>query len=178
MSELYGSIKVDNGIRKIGVNDNGDYIEISVNDRGLHSRFAEMMDWFDKQQEIIANKGKELTKKHGSSPLISEDEEGEVKINTSAIVDVTNVETDHYKECCEKIDEVFGEGTCKKVFGDVIPDDVLIVEFFEQITPVLQKLAEERGEKIGNRYTRRQIKKKNRKTQRSKEELIADHKKE
>lgn len=174
MSELYGSIKVDNGVRKIGVNDSGDYIEISVNDRGLYSRFADLMDWFDKQQSVVEQKGKELLKKHGDGPVIKENEDGEVEMNTSAIVDITKVETDCYKECCEKIDDVFGENTCKKVFGDIIPDFVLIGEFFEQITPVLQKLAEERGEKIGNRYSRRKINKGKR--QRSKEELIADYK--
>lgn len=174
MSELYESIKIDNGIRKIGVNDNGDYIELSVHDRDLQNRFANLLGWFDEQQKIVDSKGKEFTKKHGDGPIISEDEEGEVKINTSAIIDATSIETDFYKECCEKIDEVFGKDTCKKVFGDIIPDDVLITEFFEQIAPVLGKLAEERGEKIGNRYTRRQIAKGKRKKQRSKEELVAD----
>lgn len=178
MSELYGNIRVDNGKRKIGVNDNGDYIEISVNDRELHSKFANLLDWLEKQQQIIEKKGKELSRKHGNGPLISEDEDGKVEVNASALVDVTSVETECHKECCEKIDEVFGKDTCKKVFGDVIPDFALIEEFFEQITPVLQKLSEERGEKISNRYTRRQMAKGKRKKQRSKEELIADYKKE
>lgn len=176
MSELYGSIKIDNGVRKIGVNDNGDYIELSVNDRDLHMRFAELMKWFDEKQKQVGETEKELSKKYGNAPVIAEEEDGTVTVNTSAVVDITAAETDIYKECCEKIDYVFGENTCKKVFGNVIPDFKLIMEFFEQMTPVLKKLSMERAEKIGNRYSRRQISKKQGKTQRSKEELIADYK--
>lgn len=174
MSELYGSIRIDNGVRKIGVNDNGDYIEISVNDGGLYTRFAELMAWLDKKQEEVNSKGKELLKRHGDGPIISEEEDGTVKVNTAAVVDITNTEVDIYKECCEKIDEVFGKDTSKKVFGDVTPDFTLIMEFFDQITPILKKLSEERGEKMLNRYNRRRINKGKR--QQSKEELIADYK--
>lgn len=176
MSELYGSIKIDNGVRKIGVNDNGDYIEISVNDGGLHTRFAELIAWFDKKQEEVHAKGEELVKKHGDGPIISGEEDGTVNINTAAIVDVTNTEVEVYKEISEKIDEVFGKDTCKKVFGDVIPNFVLISDFFEQMSPIMQKLSEERGEKLLNRYNRRKLNKAKGKKQRSKEELISDYK--
>lgn len=101
------------------------------------------------------------------------DAEGKRIINTPVVCDVIKEETDLYRRCCEKIDYVFGADTCRKVFGNVVPDEVLIWEFFEQISTVLEKMSAERGEKISSFYDRR--KKKRRK--RLKEELVNDHKK-
>ena len=45
MSEFYKELRVDNGLRKIGVNDKGDYLEISINDSSVFDRFADLMTW-------------------------------------------------------------------------------------------------------------------------------------
>jgi len=172
MGELYGNLRIDNGIRRIGVNDYGDYIELSINDNTLTERFVDLLTWLDEEQKNMEAKGKELAEKHGDGPIIDKDDGGNTVINTSALSDVVKAEADLYRRCCEKIDRVFGEDTCKKVFGDVLPDDVLIWDFFEQITPILEKMSAERGEKISLRYDRK--KKKNR--QRSKEQLLRDYK--
>lgn len=172
MDGLYGNIKVDNGLRKIGVNDNGDYIELSVNDKTLTERFAGLLKWLDEQQEAVERKGKEFTKKYGNGPIVRTREDGGVSINTGALAAVTEAETDIYRECCRKIDGVFGDGTCVKVFGNIVPGTELLEDFFEQMAPILEKMSAERGEKIQLRYDRR--KKKNR--QRSKEQLINAYK--
>lgn len=174
MSEIIKGFEVDNGVRKIGVNKEGEYIELSVNDRGLYERFAGLMNWFEIQQEIMDGRGNELAKKYGNEPIMEKDEEGNVNVNTEAVLDVIKTETEFYRECCVKIDEVFGAECCRKVFGNIIPDSDLIGEFFEKITPILQTMSEERGEKIAIRYDRNKKKRK----QRSKEELIAAYKEE
>lgn len=172
MDGLYGNIKIDNGLRKIGVNDDGEYIELSVNDKTLTERFAGLLKWLDEQQEAIDRRGKELAEKYGNGPIIEAQEDGGVSVNTGALAAVTKTETDIYRECCKKLDEVFGEDTCRKVFGNIVPGTELIEDFLEQMAPILEKMSAERGEKIQLRYDRR--KKKNR--QRSKEQLINDHK--
>lgn len=150
MAETYSNIRVDNGVRRIGVNDDGEYIELSVNDVQLTERFAGLLQWFDKKSAEIDEEGSKLAKKYGEDATI----EGENGINTDMVVDVAALRTAVYKECCERIDGVFGKDTCRKVFGNVLPDDVLLMEFFEQISPVLEKLAAERGEKIKLKYQR------------------------
>ena len=150
MPETYGNIRVDNGVRRIGVNDDGEYIELSINDVQLTDKFAKLLQWFEQKSDEIDAAGKELTKKYGTDASI-EDENG---INTDMVVDIAALRTSVYKECCERIDGVFGEDTCRKVFGKVLPDDVLLLEFFDQMAPVLEKLAAERGEKIKIKYQR------------------------
>lgn len=176
MSELYGSLKVDDGIRKIGVNDKGDYIELSVNDTGLTDRFLDMISWFEKKDMEIDEEREKIEEKYGDAKLIGKDEEGNVVYNTDALIEVSRLRTEVYRECCKKIDGVFGEGSCKKIFGDIVPDEVLILDFFDQIAPILEKMAAERGEKINMRYDRNKKRQKKQQKQRSKEQLIEDYK--
>lgn len=145
---LYGNIRVDNGVRRIGVNDDGEYIELSVNDVQLTDRFAGLLQWFDKKSTEIEEIGKKLAEKYGAET--TEDEE----INTDMIAEVAALRTQIYKECCVRIDGVFGADACRKVFGHILPDETLLMEFFDQIAPVLEKLAAERGEKIKLKYQR------------------------
>ena len=53
MSEFYKELRVDNGLRKIGVNDKGDYLEISINDSSVFDRFADLMTWL--QESVRRN---------------------------------------------------------------------------------------------------------------------------
>lgn len=44
------SLRIDNGLKKIEVNDAGEYIEFSVLDNGFFRGFSELMQWFDEQK--------------------------------------------------------------------------------------------------------------------------------
>ncbi|WP_321024261.1 DUF6673 family protein [Eisenbergiella porci] len=160
MSKMYDNFNVDDGIRRIGVNTAGDYIELSLTDVTLFERFTGLLDWFETKQEELNRFGADFKARHADDID-----------NTKAVVEVIHKRTELFTECCKKIDEVFGEGCCKKVFGNIIPDELPIMDFFEQVTPIMQRMAMERGEKIKTKYSR------NRKgKQRSKDELIADFK--
>ena len=99
MSEFYRELRVDNGIRKIGVNDNGDYIEISINDSSIFDRFA---DQFQRD-----GAGKDTT-------------------DPEVIREYTGKRTETYRECCGRLDAIFGEGCCRKVFGDVSVKKIML----------------------------------------------------
>ena len=165
-AEMYGNIRVDNGVRRIGVNDEGDFIELSVNDVQLTDRFVSFLKWFDQKSVEIEDTAKMLSDKYGEDTPIM-DESG---INTDIVVDIAALRTSVYRECCERIDDVFGKDTCRKVFGGILPDNALLMDFFDQMGPVLEKLAAERGEKISLKYQRG---KKNK--QRTKAQLISDY---
>lgn len=160
--EFFGGIKADSGVRKIRVNDAGEYIELSLTDVTLFERFTGLLDWFEIKQAELNQFGADFEARHAN------DED-----NTKAVVEVIHKRTELFTECCKKMDEVFGEGCCRKVFGNIIPDELPIMDFFEQMTPIMQRMAAERGEKLKTRYSRNR---KGKQKQRSKDELIADYK--
>ncbi len=54
------------------------------------------------------------------------------------------------------LDGLFGEGCCRKVFiGVETPGIELIGDFFEAITPLMQKFADERRDRISLMYNGR-----------------------
>lgn len=40
----------------------------------------------------------------------------------------------------------------KQIYGDIVPDELAIVEFVEQVIPVMNKLFNKRFEQVQNRY--------------------------
>lgn len=162
MSEIYGNIKVDSGIRRIGVNDAGDYIELSVTDVTLLDRFSNLVEWFSSKQEELARFDGDFQARHAGDTD-----------DTEAVIEAIHKRTEVFRETCKQIDEVFGVGCCKKVFGDIIPDELPLMDFFDQMTPVMQRMAMERGEKLRTKYSRNR---KGKGKQRSKDELIVEYK--
>ena len=162
MENFYGNIKVDNGIRKICVNDEGEYIEISLADAALFDRFASAIEWFEKKQAELAAYDADFKARHGG------DEDGDSAV---AVTEIAHKRAEVFSECCQKLDEVFGNDCCRKVFGNIIPDEDPIADFLEQMKPIMARMAQERGEKLRAKYHRPGRKPK----QRTKEELIADY---
>ena len=140
MGEFFRELQVDNGLRKIKVNDEGEYIEVSVNDSTFFDRFADLLVW-------VGDKEKEL-KQYGDTHKADTLEDMEV------VREVMRKRTQTYQECCQRLDVLFGEGCCRKVFGDIIPDDLLIMDFLEQLTPVIEELGKERNKNLSLKYNR------------------------
>lgn len=138
-------LRVDSGIKTIEVNDNGDYISIPISDASFFERFGKMMKNFERKQAEIEQQGKELSEKHKDKP----------DDDVDMIVDTMGLYSKLCKEVCAELDNLFGEGCCRKVFvGVENPSIELIGGFFEQITPLLQKYAQERNQKINLMYSR------------------------
>ncbi len=45
-----------------------------------------------------------------------------------------------------------GEGTCRKVFGDIVPSVDLYVDFINQLAPYFEKYGKERQKKLMQKY--------------------------
>lgn len=141
-------LRIDSGIKRIEVNDDGEYICIPINDASFYERFGNILKWFDDKQIDIERQVKEFSEKH------QDDKETE-GVNVEAAMDAINMYSNLCKEVCSQLDELFGEGCCRKVFpGIQSPDIELIWDFFEQINPILQKFAQERNQKINLKYNR------------------------
>ena len=52
----------------------------------------------------------------------------------------------------ERVDGLLGEGTCRKVFGDIVPSVDLYVDFINQLAPYFEKYGKERQKKLMQKY--------------------------
>ncbi|MFH0957107.1 MAG: DUF6673 family protein [Pseudomonadota bacterium] len=123
------SIRIDTGVKRIMINDDpNNVIEFNPGDvsfaegfQGLISEFEmKMVEYQRRSDEIEANN--ELDE-HG----IPSNLEARLKL---------------MREVCEfireKIDHIFGVGTSQKLFGNALSLD-MFTQFFEQITPFIQR---------------------------------------
>lgn len=73
-------------------------------------------------------------------------------INVDAALELNSIRVKYLKQITESIDGLFGEDAMKQIYGDIVPDELAIVEFVEQVIPVMNKLFNKRFEQIQNRY--------------------------
>lgn len=123
-------IRVNRGI-EIGVNDNGDSIFID----------AENMEWVRKYDELIEN-----------TTAIA-DRLDAVDSKNMTDVEQLDVVIEAMREIMAEIDKMFGENTCKKVFGDIVPMPTAVVEFFDLLSPIIEKYATAKRERIEKKYS-------------------------
>lgn len=141
------SLRIDNGLKKIEVNDEGEYIEFSVTNNDFFRTFSDLIQWFDEQENRQEIKDMEEQRKK----VVSEDSDD---INYTALNSVLDIREKISKEACEKIDAIFGTDASRKIFGGIIPDMFLIVDFFEKIAPFIEKYAKERNQTISKKYNK------------------------
>lgn len=123
-------IRVNSGVKKIEVNDNGDFIFLPLSNDKFVRRFYDLVDEFEKL-------GKEI-------------EESDADASFDKVISFSDT-------CNEKIDNLFGEGTCGKVFNDFFEtikdcpvDDykgmgtALILDLLYQLMPFIEEYQKER----------------------------------
>lgn len=121
-------LRIDTGVRKIEVNDNGEYIMLQVADQSIPAKVKK----FAKAVEVKAAKLSELT-----------ESENETDIEAAAEL---AYELDVFAKA--SIDDIFGDGTCKKVFGDIVPPFEMYIEFIEAIIPYFEAYNKERVQRL------------------------------
>lgn len=141
------SLRIDNGLKKIEVNDAGECIEFSVISNDFFRAFFDMLQWFEAQES--RKEMKEL--EESTEKVVSDDEK---TINYNAANNVLDIREKISREACEKIDGIFGAETSRKVFGGIIPDMYMVADFFEQITPLIEKYAKDHNQTINKKYNK------------------------
>ena len=129
-------IRVNTGVKRIEVNDNGDFITMSLNDNDFLSRFFSLYENVQKMAEESSAREREIQEQYKGS----DDRLGLAKASY-------DLYTKFGKDMMGEVDALFGEGTCSKVFGDITPTFDLYIEFFEQLTPYLQEFAQEKSQR-------------------------------
>lgn len=133
-------IRVNTGVKRIDVNDSGDYITLSLHDNAFLDRFFALYESMQQMAEESAEKEKAIREKHP-------DGGGE-----GFLRETFTLYADYSRRMWEEVDGLFGEGTCRKIFGNITPSFELYLDFFEQLTPYLKEFVQEKQQRL-NKYS-------------------------
>lgn len=128
-------IRVSASIKKIEVNDNGDYITLNFSDQSFPQRFFAMTDLFQAKADEAKKRAEEIESAYPPDSL--------ERIRAGLAL-----EKEVYDVMVTEVDNLFGPGTCQKVFGDITPGIELFDDFFRQLTPYFQEYSRERAAKL------------------------------
>lgn len=134
-------IRIQRNIKRIEVNDDGEFITLDFDDLNLPYRYYEMIKKFDKDRVKFAN---ELSQKLKGKPA---------SIVSEELVEAERNMNIYFRDA---IDKVFGEGTCRKVYGDILPSFEMHMQFFDLLRPYFEEEAKRRQEKM-NKYSARRM---------------------
>ena len=127
------------GLLKVELNSSGDYIVISSDNSVFFDNFIAGFKRIADLADKIPTKLDEIEKKY----------EGKDDFSSSMdkTLEMSKVNVQFSKDAVAIIDGIFGEGTVKKYFRnimeeipDFLPDVDCVLDFFEKITPEVEKL--------------------------------------
>ena len=129
------SIKIDLGTIQLAVNDDPErIIEFNPQDIGFAERFYTLLSEFDVKSREFYERAEKIEKNDVENGL------------------------GLMREMCEymreKIDQVFGEGTSQKAFGNAMTLN-MFEQFFAGVTPYIQKARTEKVKQYTNRAQKR-----------------------
>lgn len=134
-------IRIQRNIKRIEVNDNGDTLELNFDDLNLPYRFYAMIKKLETDREKftkgLAEKIKDMSDEDAAAAFVEAERELNVYMR-------------------DAIDEVFGEGTCRKVYGDILPSVEMHMQFFDALRPYFEEEARRRQAKM-NKYSARRM---------------------
>lgn len=128
-------IRVATGAKRIEVNDDGDYIVLDFSDNSFPDRFFAMVDRVQERANKAVPEAEKIDAQHEKGS------EGYMRATAALWRKV-------HEEIMDEIDKFFGPGTCKKVFGDIVPGIELYEDFFSQLTPYFEQAGKERARRM------------------------------
>ena len=124
-------LRVSTGV-KIEVNDEGDVIVARLNDNQFIERFYDIVETMEKVSEYVESEEMKAKESREQLAIVSE----------------------KTKDIMSDIDNLFGAGSCEKVFGDIIPSAYALADFFDQLIPIFEEFASEKQRSIAAKYNR------------------------
>lgn len=142
------TISVNTGIKDIAINnERGEHVytlHINTADARTAERYMAVMDNLNKVSDSIEEEAK----------AIEGMEDGAEKRMSQAKLHVKTVE-----KCMAEIDSIFGEGCIKNIYhecyeldADFMPDEGMLLNFLENVMPIMNKLFDERFEAHRAKY--------------------------
>lgn len=126
-------------LTKLELNSNGDYVAISTDSAALFDDFVNGYKKIADLSDEIPKNIKKIEEQYKESEGFASDMQMAVAISKENV--------GFSLEATKIVDSIFGDGTVKKYFRniydevpDFLPDSDCFFEFFEKITPVMEKL--------------------------------------
>lgn len=126
-------------IEEVTINQHGDKIYISADDAKMFDEFIKCFDFIIERSSASEKEISEIEKKYEGKE--------ETKDSIKMAVEMSQVNVAFSNEAATSIDGIFGENTVKKYFRDhyekipsFLPSVDCFLDFFEQITPVMEQL--------------------------------------
>lgn len=129
------------GIKRIQVNEEGDYIEFDLMDIELPLKVDNTRKELIRQNNIYRNRCKALEKQYKDNQDL-------------LMTNLYKAEIDYSNKCREVLDKLLGENACKKIFGDTNRYG-MFDDYFEQLGEIFNKLEIDINaikEKLINKY--------------------------
>lgn len=130
-------IRINTGVKHIEVNDNGDFITLSLSDNTFLEKFFSLYENLQKMADESTRKEADIRERYKDG---SE--------QNGLLQETFSMYSEAGAALTKEVDNLFGEGTCRKVFGDITPGFELFIEFFEQLMPYLQEFAKEKAQRM------------------------------
>lgn len=127
-------IKANTGLATIEVNEKGDKISFFLSDNEFIKKFFDFVEWFQKSCEEISQTNKSYT----------EDD----------FLAIFNKQKELSDTAIEMLEKIFGEGTCEKIFGQMSPVYICVVDVVAQLSEEVSKLVEAHNNDFVGKYSR------------------------
>lgn len=126
-------VNVNQDVKIIEVNDSGDTISLNLGDISFTSRLLSLIQDFGTAAEKISGKVTELS---GDDPE---------KLNK--LMELADFNVNVCNTLKQRVDDVLGPDTCKKVFGDGTPGIPDFTDFFGQLMGIVNRFTGAQTEK-------------------------------
>ena len=153
--------KLNEKLVKVVVNDWGDYFLINAGDTSFQERFLGLLKWIEEAQKNLNTLSEEKDKQYKGRALITTDEDGNKEYDLEQIEDLVEIQLKFYRECEQKINDLFGQDALKKYLRicyeaneNFVPDEEYISDFLEEITPILNDVFGAKFERAKDRYNK------------------------
>ena len=137
-------INFDKGNKKVQVDEDGSYIIIPMGDNSFPERMIVFSEEAESNYKLLYEKEvefKELAKGK--------------ELENSGIEELSKMRSEIFTSIGKAFDKLLGEGSCMKVFGNIAPSQDIMIDFMEQIEPLVKKYAIERQSEIEEKYNKR-----------------------
>lgn len=133
--------KIRRNVKRIEVNDEGEFITLDFDDLELPYRFYGMVKRLGRDRARFAEELAEKLRGKPAGERAEELAEAERRFNI------------YFRDA---VDEVLGEGTCRKVYGDILPSIEMHTRFFDALRPYFEEEAKRRQARM-NKYSARRM---------------------
>ena len=132
------SFRISTGAKRVEVNDDGECITLNLSDQSFLPRLAAVIGGFNAKLPEYEAHAKEL------DALTAETEQD----NFKKLSEISRYNEKIHRDLMTEIDGVFQDEVCRKVFGDIVPAMDMFTEFFDQLSPYVEKFGRERAAKV------------------------------